>query len=105
MAINLEDNVQEKRIKSRYLSNPLRCEHLYRILAALEEPITISELWGKAKISPGIYYNTIEENLLQLDLIKYGEKGRRTVVFLTDKGRKLLDVLKDIGFSKISEIR
>ena len=89
----------------RDLSNPLRCEHLYRILTALEEPVTISELWEKAKISPGIYYNTIEKNLLQLGLIKYEEKGRSTVVILTDKGRKLLEVLKDIGFSKISEIR
>jgi len=97
--------LEERRTMPRDLSNPLRCEHLYRILTALEEPVTISELWEKAKISPGIYYNTIEKNLLQLGLIKYEEKGRSTVVILTDKGKKLLEVLKDIGFSKISEIR
>lgn len=89
----------------RDLSNPLRCEHLYRILIALEEPCSLSELWDKAKISPGIYYNTIEKNLLQLDLIKYEEKGRSTVAILTDRGKKLVQVLKEIGFSKITEIR
>ncbi|ARM76110.1 hypothetical protein [Acidianus manzaensis] len=101
MAYKLED----RRIMPRDLSNPLRCEHLYKILIALEEPCSLSELWNKAKISPGIYYNTIEKNLLQLDLIKYEEKGRSTMAILTEKGKRLLQVLKDIGFSKISEIR
>ncbi|BDB96987.1 hypothetical protein [Saccharolobus caldissimus] len=97
--------LEGRRTMPRDLSNPLRCEHLYRILSALEEPCSLSELWEKAKISPGIYYSTIEKNLLQLELIKYGEKGRSTIVYLTEKGKKLLEVLKDIGFQKISEIR
>ncbi|WP_338601023.1 hypothetical protein V6M85_13150 [Sulfolobus tengchongensis] len=101
MAYKLED----RRTMPRDLSNPLRCEHLFRILSTLEEPCSLSELWEKSKISPGIYYSTIEKNLLQLDLIRYEEKGRSTMVYLTEKGRKLLQVLKDIGFSKITEIR
>jgi len=90
--------------RTRLLSNPLRCEHLFRILSALENPCTLSELWEKTRISPGIYYSTIEKNLLQLGLIKYEGRGRSTVVSLTDKGKKLLETFKEIGFSKISEI-
>jgi len=90
--------------RTRLLSNPLRCEHLFRILSAVENPCTLSELWEKTRISPGIYYSTIEKNLLQLGLIKYEGRGRSTVVSLTDKGKKLLETFKEIGFSKISEI-
>jgi predicted transcriptional regulator len=97
--------LEERKITPRDLSNPLRCEHVYRILTALEVPLTTSELLKKTKISSGIYYNTIERNLLQLELIKYEERDKSRVVILTDKGKKLLEVLKDIGFSKISEIR
>lgn len=89
----------------RDLSNPLRCEHLYRVLLALEEPRTLSELWEAANVSTGIYYNTIEKNLLALGLIKYEEKGRSTLVSLTDKGKKLLELMKEIGFEKLTQIR
>jgi hypothetical protein len=97
--------LEGRRIMPRDLSNPLRCEHLFRILSALEEPCSLSELLEKSRVSPGIYYTTIEKNLLQLGLIKYEEKGRSTVVSLTDKGKKLLETFKEIGFSKIAEIR
>jgi predicted transcriptional regulator len=94
--------LEKRRTVPRKLSNPLRCEHVYRILVTLEEPVTLIQLIRKAKISPGIYYTTIEKNLLQLGLIRYEERGRSTLVILTDKGRKLLEVLKELGFSKVS---
>ena len=97
--------VEARRNMPRELSNPLRCEHLYRILSALEQPLSLSELWEKARVSAGIYYSTIEKNLLQLGLVEYEERGRSIVVRLTEKGRKLLEVMKEIGFEKITEIR
>jgi len=87
----------------RNLSNPLRCEHLYRILVTLDEhgPLYLTELWQLSGVFSAVYYSSVEENLLKLGLIEYHEKGRKIIASLTEKGKKLLQALKEAGIEEI----
>jgi len=89
----------------RNLSNPLRCEHLYRVLDTLDRhgPLYLSELWQLSGVSSTVYYTSVEESLLKLGLIEYHEKGRKIFAVLTDKGKKLLEVLREVGIEKIMD--
>ena len=89
----------------RNLSNPLRCEHLYRILDTLDRngPLYLSELWELSGVFSAVYYTSVEENLLKLGLVEYHEKGRKRFVTLTDKGKKLLEALREAGIEKIMD--
>jgi DNA-binding MarR family transcriptional regulator len=89
----------------RNLSNPLRCEHLYRILDTLDRygPLYLSELWELSGVFSAVYYSSVEENLLKLGLVEYHEKGRKIIANLTEKGKKLLEALREIGLEKIMD--
>ncbi|MCI4407552.1 MAG: hypothetical protein JHC26_00535 [Thermofilum sp.] len=87
---------------SRNLSNPLRCEHLFRILSVLENgSLYLSELLRRAKIIATVYYSSIEPNLLKLGLIEYQPRGRKIMVRITERGKKLLETLRELGFEEI----
>jgi len=89
----------------RNLSNPLRCEHLYRVLITLDKygPLTLSELWELSGVFSAVYYSSVEHNLLKLGLVEYHERGRKIIVSLTEKGKKLLEALREIGIEKIMD--
>jgi DNA-binding PadR family transcriptional regulator len=80
-------------------SNPLKCKHVINVLWNIyKNPLSLSELQTVTRISPSALYSTVIPQMLQLGLIEitYAEGLHGSVkkmVNITDKGRKLLEVL------------
>jgi DNA-binding PadR family transcriptional regulator len=82
-------------------SNPLRFVHVVEVLGSIYQgPKPLLDLQKETGISSTALYNTVIPSLEQLGLIeiKYdvGRNGiPRKIVGLTEKGRKLFEVLRE----------
>ncbi|AAY79886.1 hypothetical protein [Sulfolobus acidocaldarius] len=85
----------------RELSNPVRCVHLYLILKHVQSEISLNELYTKTRIASSAFYYTVIPTMLKLGLIEISYENRKKIIRLTEKGRKLLEVLNDIEFEKV----
>jgi DNA-binding PadR family transcriptional regulator len=86
---------------ARRRSNPLRFVHVVELLGSVyENPKPLMDLQKESKISSTALYNTVIPSLEQLGLIEIrydvGRNGiPRKIVYITEKGRKLIEVLRE----------
>ena len=88
-------------MRSRSLSNPLRCEHVFRVLNSLKDkPKGLLEVQQETKISPAAFYNTVIPQMLELGLIEEtiepGIRSMKKVVKMTEKGTRLFETLSQL---------
>ncbi|BBL48364.1 hypothetical protein [Metallosphaera sedula] len=83
-------------------TNPLRCEHVFKVLEKLDTSSkAITELQLETRISPVAFYHTVIPALKELELIQeVYEQGKhnstKRIIRITEKGRKLLETLTEI---------
>ncbi|ARM76111.1 hypothetical protein [Acidianus manzaensis] len=90
-------------------TNPLRCEHVFKLLISLSSsPKAITELQLETRISPAAFYNTVIPSLKELELVEETyEQGKhnsvKRIIKITEKGRKLIETLMEIWSTAIIE--
>ena len=93
-------------MRSRSLSNPLRCEHVFRVLNSLKDgPKGLLEIQQETKISPAAFYNTVIPQMLELGLIEEsiepGVRNVKKVVKMTEKGIRLYETLAQLRAAEV----
>ena len=93
-------------MRSRSLSNPLRCEHVFRVLYSLKDgPKGLLEIQQETKISPAAFYNTVIPQMLELGLIEEsiepGVRNVKKVVKMTEKGIRLYETLAQLRAAEV----